>query len=165
MHIGVKDFVCINGVHRIPALLERCNGVLSAFLQADTGASSNLTEHIIYLEKGNRNGTGPAYAQSVPDNIRNRRSVTGIVYLTATTFLDLNQALVTNLNGTRPFKIASFDFNRPMMRAMEKGDLHYAVSSLMYIQTIMAFMLIYIQVKKRHALMSNESTYLHFLHV
>ncbi|KAK3835982.1 MAG: hypothetical protein JOS17DRAFT_772373 [Linnemannia elongata] len=139
------DFVCINGVNRIPALLERCNGVLSAFLRADTGASSNLTEHIIYLEKGNRNGTGPAYVQSVPDNIRNRRSVTGIVYLTATTFLELNQALVTSLNGTRPFKIATFDFNRAMMRCMEKGTLHYSVSSLMYIQTIMAFMLIYIQ--------------------
>ncbi|KAF9290863.1 hypothetical protein BGZ88_007149 [Linnemannia elongata] len=143
--VSVKDFVCINGVYRIPALLERCNGVLNAFLQANTGASSNLTEHIIYLEKGNRNGTGPAYAQSVPDNILNRRSVTGIVYLTATTFLELNQALVTSLNGTRPFKIASFDFNRPMMRCMDKGTLHYSVSSLMYIQTIMAFMLIYIQ--------------------
>ncbi|KAF9146887.1 hypothetical protein BGX30_005097 [Mortierella sp. GBA39] len=139
------DFVCINGVSRIPALLERCNGVLSAFLQADTGASSNLTEHTIYLEKGNRNGTGPAYAQSVPDNIRNRRSVTGIVYLTATTFMELNEALVTSLNGTRPFKIATFDFNRYMMKSMDKGSLHYSVSSLMYIQTTMAFMLIYIQ--------------------
>ncbi|KAF9147477.1 hypothetical protein BG015_010889 [Linnemannia schmuckeri] len=142
---SVKDFVCINGAHRIPALLERCNGVLSAFLQADTGASSNLTEHVIYLEKGNRNGTGPAYAQSVSDNIRDRRSVTGIVYLTATTFMELNLVLATNLNGTRPFKIASFDFNRPMLKSMDKGNLHYSISSLMYIQTIMAFLLIYIQ--------------------
>ncbi|KAF9902166.1 hypothetical protein EC991_005212 [Linnemannia zychae] len=140
----VKDFVCINGATRIPALLDRCNGVLSAFLTAETGASSNLTEHIIYLEKA-RNSTGSAYAQSVSDNIRNRRSVTGIVYLTVPTFMELNTALVANLNNTRPYKIASFDFDRNMMKCMEKGHLHYSVSGLMYVQTLMALLLLYIQ--------------------
>ncbi|KAF9930769.1 hypothetical protein FBU30_011305 [Linnemannia zychae] len=141
---GVKDFVCINGIYRIPALLDRCNGVLNAFVTADTGASSNLTEHMIYLEKS-RNITGSAYAQLVSDNIRERRSVTGIVYLTAPTFTDLNAALVANLNNTRPFKIASFDFNRAMMKDMDRGTLHYSTSSLMYIQTIMAVLLLYVQ--------------------
>lgn len=154
MHTGVKDFVCINGVYRIPVLLDRCNGVLSAFLEADTGASSNLTEHIIFLEKGNRTSTSPSYAQLVSENIRDRRSVTGIVHLTAPTFLELNQGLVNALNGTRPYKFASFDFNRTMMKCLERGTLHYSVSGLLYIQTIMALMLLYVQVKKRRVIMS-----------
>ncbi|KAG0374963.1 hypothetical protein BGX24_009710, partial [Mortierella sp. AD032] len=143
-HTGVKDFVCINGPSRIPTLLERCNGVLSAFLAADTGASSNLTEHIIYLEKS-RNSTGTAYAKSLANNVLDRRSVTGIVYLTVPTFMELNLALLTSLNNTRPFKVASFDFTRDMMKCMDKGNLHYSVSGLMYLQTFMAVLLLYIQ--------------------
>ncbi|KAF9104461.1 hypothetical protein BGX29_001831 [Mortierella sp. GBA35] len=140
------DFVCINGASRIPALLDRCNGVLSAFLSGRTGVrvSSNLTDHVIYLDKP-RNSTGPAYAQLIANNILSRHDVTGIVYLTVPTFMELNLSLLASLNNTRNFKVASFDFNRDMMNLMEKGNLHYSISSLMYVQTLMAALLLYIQ--------------------
>ncbi|KAG0352818.1 hypothetical protein BG005_007801, partial [Podila minutissima] len=142
--VDVKDFVCIMGTTKFPALVDRCSGVLKAFQEAGRGVSSNISEHIIHLEK-QRNGTQSTTPGSIATTIREMKGVTGIVYLTASTFEELGKPLNSLLNGTRDFKFASFDFNRAMMRPLELGTLHYSISSLMYLQTLLPILLLYIQ--------------------
>ncbi|KAF9980330.1 hypothetical protein BGZ65_005227, partial [Modicella reniformis] len=141
---GVKDFVCINGVIRIPTLLDRCSGVLKAFTEANLTVSSNLTDHVIYVDKS-RDTSLPTNVQDVAVTIRNRTSVTGIVYLSAPVFSELNTQLSSFLNNTRSFRFASFDFNKSMMRSFRKGLLHYSISSLIYMQTLIPILLLYLQ--------------------
>jgi hypothetical protein len=138
-------------------LLDRCNGVLSAFLAAETNASSNLTDHIIYLDKI-RDSSSPPHAESVSKDILDRPSVRGIVYLTTPAYVEINTDLLAKLNNTRAFRIASFDFDRNTMACMQKGHMHYSVSSLMYVQTFMALMLLYIQVRTDKNHLSNTHT-------
>ncbi|KAF9327709.1 hypothetical protein BG006_009026 [Podila minutissima] len=140
----LADFVCIMGTTKFPALVNRCSGVLKAFQEADRGVSSNISEHIIHLEK-QRNGTQSTTPGSIATTIREMKGVTGIVYLTAPTFEELGKPLNSLLNGTRDFKFASFDFNKAMMQPLELGTLHYSISSLMYLQTLLPMLLLYIQ--------------------
>ncbi|KAG0077522.1 hypothetical protein BGZ92_001880 [Podila epicladia] len=132
------------GTTKFPALVNRCSGVLKAFQEADRGVPSNISEHIIHLEKL-RNGTQSTTAGSIATTIREMKGVTGVVYLTAPTFEELGKPLSSLLNGTRDFKFASFDFNRAMMQPLELGTLHYSISSLMYLQTLLPMLLLYIQ--------------------
>ncbi|KAG0285552.1 hypothetical protein BGZ98_005462, partial [Dissophora globulifera] len=141
---GVKDFVCINGPDKIPTLLDRCKGVLDVFVDAGTGISSNMSSHVLYVEKS-RNSSVPMNAQSLSDTIRSRTTVTGIIYLTAPIFTEMGTQLTTMLNNTRPFKIVAFDFNKDMTRSFDQGLLHYSISSLMYIQTFLSILLLYVQ--------------------
>lgn len=144
--IGVKDFVCIQGSVKIPTLLDRCNGVLKAFIDANMSVSPTLSDHVVRIEKP-LNSTIPTNIQSVADTIRSRSSVTGIVYLSAPVFNELGGQLSNLLNNTRSFRIATFDFNKSMMRAFDQGQLHYSISSLIYMQTLIAILLLYIQVR------------------
>ncbi|KAF9189347.1 hypothetical protein BGZ51_009661 [Haplosporangium sp. Z 767] len=142
---GVRDFVCINGINRVATLLDRCDGVLSAFVSAGTGVSSILTEHIIYQERF-RNTTASDSANAIGKNILERDSVTGVVYLTGSTFLELGQRLEPLFNSSgRAFRTASFDFNRDLKVAMDSGTLNYSVSSLQHMQAMMAVILLYVQ--------------------
>lgn len=147
--IGVKDFVCIHGAVKIPTLLDRCNGVLKAFLDANSSVSSNLSDHVIRIEKP-LNSTIPTNTQSIAEAIRTRSSVTGIVYLSAPVFFELSGQLSNLLNNTRSFKIATFNFNKNMMKAFDQNLLHYSVSSLIYMQTLIPILLLYIQVRILH---------------
>jgi hypothetical protein len=75
------------------------------------------------------------------------KSVTGVVYLTAPVFIETSKALAVALNGTREFVYASFDFSPDMVPAFDVGILHYSVSSLLYLQTLIPILLLYIQVR------------------
>ncbi|KAF9418280.1 hypothetical protein BGZ94_009733 [Podila epigama] len=141
---GVRDFMCIMGSVHIPSLVDRCNGVLAAFQQADRRVSGNVTEHILHLEKS-RNNTQSTTARALALTIRERASVNGIVYLTAPCFEEIAGPMSVYLNDTRPFKFASFDFNRAMMQHLEEGLLDYSISSLMYFQTLIPILLLYVQ--------------------
>ncbi|KFH71442.1 RGC/RGC protein kinase [Podila verticillata NRRL 6337] len=141
---GVRDFVCIMGTTKFPALVNRCNGVLKAFQEAERRVSSNITEHIIHLEKP-RNGTVPTTPRSVAMTILEMKSVTGVVYLTGPTYNEMGASISSYLNDTRDFKFASFDFNRNMLRPLENGSLHYSISSLLYLQTLIPVLLLYVQ--------------------
>ncbi|KAI7818245.1 periplasmic binding protein-like I [Gamsiella multidivaricata] len=141
---GVKDFVCIDGPSRIPTLLDRCNGVLQAFLDADAKVSANLTDHVIYVEKS-RNSTTSTNAQSVAEVVLKQNAVTGIVFLTAPMYSGLSPSLMLALNNTRSYKVAAFDFNKDMAQAFERGVLHYSISSLLYLQTLIPILLLYVQ--------------------
>ncbi|KAG0343327.1 hypothetical protein BG004_005396 [Podila humilis] len=141
---GVKDFVCIMGTIKFPSLVDRCSGVLKAFQEANRRVSENITEHIIHLEKP-RNNTQSTSARVIATTIREMESVSGIVYLSASTFAEINAPLVAHLNNTRDFKFASFDFNRAMATALEAKTLHYSVSNLMYFQTLISILLLYVQ--------------------
>lgn len=134
------------GTTKFPALVNRCNGVLKAFQEAERRVSSNITEHIIHLEKP-RNGTMPTTPRSVAMTIRKMKDVTGIVYLTGPTYNEMGASINTYLNDTRDFKFASFDFNRQMLKPLEDGSLHYSISSLLYLQTLIPVLLLYIQVR------------------
>src|SRR5690554_3949700 len=129
------------------ALFDRCNGVLSAFLSADIDVSINVTSHIIY-QGTLRNNTASDPAVIVGKEILERRSVTGVVYLTGPTFLELGQRLEPVFNSSgRDFRTASFDFNRDLKVAMDNGTLNYSISGLQYMQAMMAVVLLYIQVR------------------
>ncbi|KAF9918487.1 hypothetical protein BX616_008460 [Lobosporangium transversale] len=134
---GVKDFVCINGIYHLTALLDRCRGVLNAFLSAGRSISFNVADYMIYSDGIN--------STTVANTIRERSSVNGIVYLTAPVFSGLSSGVTYILNNTRSFKIAAFDFNKDMMNQLESGVLHYSVSSLLYLQTFIAYLLLNIQ--------------------
>ncbi|KAG0337157.1 hypothetical protein BG000_005757 [Podila horticola] len=140
----VKDFVCIMGIIKFPALVDRCSGVLKAFQEADRQVSSNVTEHIIHQEKP-RNGTQPTSPYALATTIREMKGVNGVVYLTAPTFTEIGEPLSSLLNNSRDFKFATFDFNSAMMGPLELGTLHYSISSLMYLQTLLPILLLYIQ--------------------
>lgn len=146
--IDVKDFVCIMGTTKFPALVDRCSGVLKAFQEADRQVSSNVTEHIIHQEKP-RNGTQPTSPYALATTIREMKGVSGVVYLTAPTFTEIGEPLSSLLNNTRDFKFATFDFNSAMMGPLELGTLHYSISSLMYLQTLLPILLLYVQVSER----------------
>ncbi|KAG0209299.1 hypothetical protein BGX28_010402 [Mortierella sp. GBA30] len=141
---GVKDFVCIDGNMRITALLLRCQGVLSAFTDVHANFSTNVGTRVIYVDKP-RNTTQPAVSRTIAEVITNMTDVTAIVYLTAPTFLDVNPSLSALLNNVRQFKYAAFDFTPPMMRAFETGTLDYSTSSLIYLQTFIPILLLYVQ--------------------
>lgn len=147
--VGVRDFVCINSHSRIPSLLDRCRGVAQAFSDAGVRISSNITERVIYLDKS-RNNTQPTTTQSVANTIRDMGDVTGVVYLTAPVFTELGLSLPMMLSNARVFKFAAFDFSANMMKPLDTGILHYAISNLNYLQTLLPILLLYVQV--RHSL-------------
>ncbi|KAF9286830.1 hypothetical protein BGZ68_002528 [Mortierella alpina] len=141
---GVKDFVCISGNVRIPALLQRCEGVLRAFRDAGTNIPADVGNRVIYVNKP-RNSTQPSATRQIADTIISRTDVTGIVYLTAPTFLDINPPLAALLTDVRQFKYAAFDFNPKMMRAFSTGALDYSTAGLIYLQTLLPILLLYVQ--------------------
>lgn len=134
------------GTTKFPALVDRCNGVLRAFQEAERRVSSNITEHIINLEKP-RDGILPTTPRSVAMAIREMKSVTGVVYLTGPTYNEVGGPISSYLNDTRDFKFATFDFNRRMLAPLEDGSLHYSISSMLYVQTLIAVLLLYVQVR------------------
>ncbi|KAG0200231.1 hypothetical protein BGX28_006658 [Mortierella sp. GBA30] len=142
---SVKDFVCINGGYRIDSLVDRCNGVLDAFTSVGSPVSTTVKDHMLYLEKM-RNGTQIYNSVELAKIILERPSVTAIVYLTAAIYAEGSSVLETALNNSRSFKIASFDFNKLQASHMlNDGKLNYSVASLMYLQTLIPIMLLYIQ--------------------
>ncbi|KAI1310555.1 hypothetical protein EDD11_003697 [Mortierella claussenii] len=140
---GVRDFACIAGPYRISSMLDRCKGVLSAFVHAGEDVSSNLTSHMIYAEKS---GTQVLNAGPVIAKLKEQSSVNGLVYLTSPVFTELNSQITNAFNSSRSFKVAAFDFNKGLKYSMDHGSLHYSVSSLMYIQTLLAGLLTYIRI-------------------
>ncbi|KAG0051950.1 hypothetical protein BGZ83_003169 [Gryganskiella cystojenkinii] len=155
IHDGVKDFICINGIVRIPTLLDRCRGVLQAFLDAGISIPSNITQRVIYTDRP-RNTTQPAFSQSVVDIIKDMKSVTGVVYLTSPAFMENHAQISLALNDSRQFKYAAFDFCQPMMRAIESGSLNYAISSLPYLQTLIPILLLYVQLNLGERVNQNQ---------
>ena len=113
----------------------------------DTGISlpSNITQRVIYTDKS-RNTTIPTIAYNVAEIIRDMKSVTGIVYLTASAFNENHAQVSMTLNDSRSFKYAAFDFGPMMMKAIENQNLNYAISSLPYLQTLIPILLLYVQV-------------------
>jgi hypothetical protein len=146
--IGVRDFVCVHGIAKIPTLLDRCNGVLKALLDANASVSSDLLDHVLHIEKP-ANSTTSTNVLSVAEAIRNRTSVTGIVYLSAPVFTEVGGQIFNYLNNTRSFKIANFDFHKSMMKYFDLNQLHYSTSGLIYLQTLISVLLLYIQVRCR----------------
>lgn len=130
---------------RIPSILDRCKGVARAFQDAGMQIPSNITKRIIYLDNS-RNNTQTATAQSVANAIRGMNDVTGVVYLTAPVFAEVGTSLPAMLNNSRSFKYAAFDLNDNMMKPLETGMLHYAISNLNYLQTLIPILLLYVQV-------------------
>ncbi|KAF9360390.1 hypothetical protein BGX26_009515 [Mortierella sp. AD094] len=148
---GVSDFVCINGQYQIPSILDRCNGVLSAFQNSKLGSNVSpiLSDHVIYMNTDSHNVTQttntPSIATSIAETIMNRTDVTGIVYLTSPVFASLGPPLYNILNNSRSFRFAAFDFNDNLMKAIQSRQLHYSISSLMYLQTQISILLLYIK--------------------
>ncbi|KAF9112943.1 hypothetical protein BGX27_002533 [Mortierella sp. AM989] len=149
---GVDDFVCINGASRIPSLLDRCQGVLDAFLSAGSTISHNLTDHVIYAERPFNATTTATKANVIAQTILDRKDVTGIVYLTAPTYSDFGSSVLQILNKSRAFRIAAFDFSEDMMKPLENRQLHYSISSLMYLQTLIPVLLLYVQLNLGEAI-------------
>ncbi|KAF9979400.1 hypothetical protein BGZ75_009751 [Mortierella antarctica] len=141
---GVKDFVCVSGSVRIPALLQRCEGVMRAFRDAGSHIPGDIRNRVIYVNRS-RNSTQPSATRQIADTIISRTDVTGIVYLTAPTFLDINPPLAALLMNVRKFKYAAFDFNPKMMRAFSTGSLDYSTAGLIYLQTLIPILLLYVQ--------------------
>ncbi|KAG0269181.1 hypothetical protein DFQ27_004577 [Actinomortierella ambigua] len=98
-------------------------------------------DHIISLEKRTANSTNVA---SVTERVLQRRDVSGIVYMTHSVFAELGDALPTTLNNTR-YRFAAYDYSRPMLSALNNGKLHYAISGLPYVQSVLAILLLYVQ--------------------
>ncbi|KAG0217780.1 hypothetical protein BGX33_009659 [Mortierella sp. NVP41] len=142
---GVSDFVCIGGSHKIPTLADRCQGVMKAFQDAGMHQSDDdISRRMIHIDKS-RNSTLPNTIQTLRETILERKSVTGVVYLTTPIFVEISTLLTRTLNGTREFVYASFDFSPVMMSALEAGTLHYSVSSMIYLQTFIPILLLYVQ--------------------
>ncbi|KAF9289331.1 hypothetical protein BGZ68_009545, partial [Mortierella alpina] len=144
---GVRDFVCINSSDKLSFLVDRCKGVLSAFTVAGTGASSNLEDHIHRVERvvRNSNSTQSLSISLIAKAIVDKDSVTGIVYLSSSLFQSVATDMNVALNKSRSFKIATFDFTELQSTSMRRQELHYSVSSLVYLQTLLPIMLLYIQ--------------------
>lgn len=140
--IGVRDFVCIHGPVKISTFTERCSGVLKAYMDNGSSVSSNVKDHIIYVEKQLNTSI-----QNAVTIIKSRSSVNGIVYLSAPVFNEQSTQISSLLNNSRSFKIATFDFNSNMDVAMTNGQLHYSTSSLIYLQTLIPILLLYLQVR------------------
>lgn len=94
-----------------------------------------------------RNTSLTTPSQILKETILDMKSVTGIVYLTSPAFTDTSKALAIALNGTREFVYASFDFSSAMVTAFDAGTLHYSVSSMLYLQTLIPIILLYVQVR------------------
>ncbi|KAF8946117.1 hypothetical protein BGZ47_001255 [Haplosporangium gracile] len=144
IHQGVRDFVCIGPSLRIPTMADRCGGVLQAFQDAGIHLSSNVSTRMLHVNK-TRNTTLETPFQTLRDTILDMESVTGIVYLTSPDFAETSLNLASALNGTREFVYASFDFSPGMMPAFAAGTLHYSVSSMLYLQTLIPIILLYVQ--------------------
>ncbi|KAG0084452.1 hypothetical protein BGZ93_001235 [Podila epicladia] len=144
---GVKDFVCVNGTLQVPTHLDRCKGVLQAFTDRGENVSTNIADHLLSIEKPskNNNTTAPAAEQAVAEAIRNKRDVTGIVYLSGTTFLEHSQRIYQFLNNSRSFKTATFDYSGDQMQHFTRQELHYSIASLTYLQIMLPIMLLYVQ--------------------
>ncbi|KAF9571506.1 hypothetical protein EC968_000469 [Mortierella alpina] len=144
---GVKDFVCINSNDKLSSLVDRCKGVLSAFTGAGTDASSKVEDHLYKVDRmmPNPNSTETMSLSAVAKAIIDKDSVTGIVYLSANLFEAVSFNLDVALNKSRSFKVATFDFNKGQYTSMSRGKLDYSVSSLIYLQTLIPIMLLYIQ--------------------
>ncbi|KAF8979955.1 hypothetical protein BGZ46_004804 [Entomortierella lignicola] len=108
-------------------------------------------DHVVYTDRP-RNGSLATSAPTLAQNILSKKDVSGIVYLTAPVFLDLNPTLYTLLNTSRKVKVASFDFNDQMMKPLESGQLDYSISSLMYLQTLIPILLLYVQLNLGQAI-------------
>ncbi|KAG0379607.1 hypothetical protein BGX24_012480 [Mortierella sp. AD032] len=141
---GVRDFVCIGNSFNIPALADRCRGVMQAFQDAGIRLSTDIEQRVLHLDK-TRNSTLPTSTQLLKDTILDRKSVTGVVYLTSPVFTEISKPLAFALNNTREFVYASFDFSADMVLALEVGILHYSVSSMLYLQTFIPILLLYVQ--------------------
>ncbi|KAF9115719.1 hypothetical protein BGX27_006666 [Mortierella sp. AM989] len=141
---GVKDFVCINSDERIPAFVDRCRGVAKAFQDARIDISANITDRVIYVYK-NRNDTQLSVAQSLAATILNTTNATGIVYLSAPLFSEVGYQLPLVLKNSRDFKYATFDYNANMLKLIGTSTLHYSVSGLIYLQTLISLILLYVQ--------------------
>ena len=101
---------------------------------------------MLHVDK-TRNTTLGNSIQTIRDTILDMKSVTGVVYLTSPVFTETSFNLARALNGTREFVYASFDFSSAMMPAFTTGTLHYSVSSMFYLQTLIPILLLYIQVR------------------
>ncbi|KAF9379210.1 hypothetical protein CPB97_009109, partial [Podila verticillata] len=113
------------------------DGVLAAFTAKGRSVSSNLTDHLHYVEKPskNNNSTASTNVQAVADAILDKKDVTAIVYLSGATFLDSGPLIEKVLNGTRSFKTATFDYSGDQLSFIKKQELSYSIASLMYLQT------------------------------
>ncbi|KAG0335920.1 hypothetical protein BG004_008262 [Podila humilis] len=144
---GTRDFVCLSGGNAIPSLMERCKGVLAAFVDAGRGVSSDYTEHVLKLERwrNSNNSTAPTNVATVAETILDRHDVGALVYLAGSTYSDFGALIDKELNNTRSFKAATFDFNEDQVRVLEKQQLNYSVASLTYLQTMLPVLLLYVQ--------------------
>ncbi|KAF9951142.1 hypothetical protein BGZ72_007262, partial [Mortierella alpina] len=106
---GVKGFVCINGSDKLSSLVDRCRGVLSAFIGAGTGVSPNVEDHIQKADKTipNPNSTQALNLAGIAKTILDDDSITGIVYLSSVLFQNVAMDLDVALNKSRSFKIAT----------------------------------------------------------
>ncbi|KAG0306361.1 hypothetical protein BGZ98_002526 [Dissophora globulifera] len=141
---SVKDFVCINGHYRIPTLLDRCRGVAKAFQDAGFSVPSNITDRVIFTEQS-LYGTQAYPIAATRDVILSMESVTGVVYLTAPVYSSIGPLLAQSLGTVRPFRYAAFDYDAAMLIGINNGVLHYAISNLLYLQTLIPILLLYIQ--------------------
>ncbi|KAF9435263.1 hypothetical protein BGZ76_006600 [Entomortierella beljakovae] len=155
IHDGVNDFVCINGFYRIPALLDRCQGVLDSFVEAGEDVSRNISDHLIFTQSTRNNGTMTAIS-SIVEAITNKKDVTGIVYLTSPIYTDLGPSVYKQLNNSRSFKFAAFDFNKDMMNNFSQNSLHYSISSLMYLQTLIPIILLFVQLNAGEEIVQDQ---------
>ncbi|KAF9127022.1 hypothetical protein BGW39_006177 [Mortierella sp. 14UC] len=146
IHQGVRDFVCISSSFKIPTLADRCRGVMKAFQDAGIHLNSDIQQRTLHLDK-TRNSTLVQSIQTLRDTILDMRSVTGVVYLTSPVFTETGASLAYALNNTREFVYASFDFGPNMILPFEAGVLHYSVASMLYLQTFIPILLLYVQDK------------------
>lgn len=95
----------------------------------------------------NSNSTQSLSISLIAKAIVDKDSVTGIVYLSSSLFQSVATDMNVALNKSRSFKIATFDFTELQSTSMRRQELHYSVSSLVYLQTLLPIMLLYIQVQ------------------
>ncbi|KAF9976290.1 hypothetical protein BGZ73_008836 [Actinomortierella ambigua] len=141
---NVRDFVCIKANKGAPSQDDRCRGVIEAYRDAGISMSPNVTERIIQLEKRTANATDNS--ASVTKQVLARESVNGIVYMSHSVFEELGPTLPTLFNNTRSIRFAAFDYRRSMLSPLNSGTLHYAISSLPYVQSVLAILMLYVQV-------------------
>ncbi|CAO3567266.1 unnamed protein product [Mortierella alpina] len=155
---GVKDFVCINSSDKLSSLVDRCKGVLSAFTGAGTDASPKVEDHMHIVErvKPSANSTETLNLPAIAKAIVDKDSVTGIVYLSSVLFQNVALSLEVALNKSRSFKIATFDFNKAQKTSMDRDKLHYSVSNLIYLQTLLPILLLYVQLTMHERISQQE---------
>lgn len=137
----------MSGNSRVLTLLDRCRGVLAAFTAEGRSVSPNLTDHLHYVEKPskNNNNTASTNVQTVAEAIFNKKDVNGIVYLSGATFLESAPQIEKFLNKTRSFKTATFDYSGDQMSFIKRQELNYSIASLIYLQTLLPMLLLYVQ--------------------